>query len=115
MKILAPLNLRIGCINAALGIVMGAAGGHKKEWSQERKDIFHKALFYQFMNSVGMILSSISSYPQIPLALFLSGTILFSGSLYHRAFTDKQDYSKKYPPFGGTAMIIGWIYLSFMI
>lgn len=115
MKLLAPLNFRLGCFNTALGIIIGAAGGHKKEWSQERKDIFHKALFYQFMNSIGMILSSIYTYHQIPLGLFLAGTFLFSGPLFHRAFTDKQDFSKIYPPYGGICMIIGWVFLGVMI
>ena len=30
----------LGCLNCAFTIVMGAAGGHKKDWSLERKDIF---------------------------------------------------------------------------
>lgn len=115
MKFLAPLNYRLGCLNVALGIIIGAAGGHKKEWSQERKDIFHKALFYQFVSSVGLMVSSMSSYSNIPLVLFLTGTVLFSGSLYHRAFTDKTDLSKKFPPYGGMAMIAGWIFLGFMV
>ncbi len=115
MNFLAPINFRLGCFNVAIGIIMGAAGGHKKEWSQERKDIFHKALFYQFVSSIGMMVSSMSPYSPLPLALFISGTVLFSGSLYHRAFTDKQDLSKKLPPYGGMSMIIGWIFLGLMV
>ena len=116
MIFLSPLNFRIGCFNAALGIIMGAAGGHKKEWSQERKDIFHKALFYQFTNSVALMISSMTnSYTFVPISLFLGGTLLFSGSLYHRAFTDSQDLSKRLPPYGGIAMIIGWIFMGCVI
>lgn len=109
------MSFRLGCFNAALGIIIGAIGGHKKEWPQERKDIFQKALFYQFMNSVGLFASSICIYSKISSTLFISGTLLFSGSLYHRAFTDKQDLSKKFTPFGGMCMIFGWIFLGFFI
>lgn len=29
-----------GCISTIAGIIIGAAGGHKKEWNAERKEIF---------------------------------------------------------------------------
>jgi uncharacterized membrane protein YgdD (TMEM256/DUF423 family) len=40
------------------------------------------------------------------------GTVLFSGSLYHRGLTDKKTFSGVLTPFGGVSMIIGWILLA---
>jgi uncharacterized membrane protein YgdD (TMEM256/DUF423 family) len=38
-------------------VVIAARGGHREDWDQGRKDMFHKALFYHFMNNCGMIFS----------------------------------------------------------
>ncbi|EGR29343.1 inner membrane protein, putative [Ichthyophthirius multifiliis] len=103
----------LGCMNCAFLVIVGAAGGHKKEWTQERKDTFQKAQFYHFTNGAGIILSSfVNQSMQLSSVLFILGTALFCASLYHKAFTQKDDYSKIYPPFGGMCMILGWIALA---
>ena len=106
---------RFGCFNMALTIGIAASTGHKKDWSQERKELFQKGSFYQFMNCFGIILSSFTAYPFFPTFLFFSGITLFSFPLYHKAITQKENLSKKLPPFGGLSMIIGWIWMGIMI
>ena len=110
---------QFGCLSTALQIAIAASGGHKAEWSQERKDMFHKALFYQFMNSVGMIIAYFNMKGEkaylerksISAMLFMTGNLLFSFPLYYRCFTDNKKFSFL-NPFGGICMIIGWILLS---
>lgn len=60
-----------------------------------------------------MIVGSFNSPLNISTLFFGLGIVLFSGSLYHRAFTGKEDLSKRYPPFGGTCMILAWLLLAF--
>ena len=105
---------KLGCLNAAFTIIVGAAGGHKETWSQDRKNTFHKAQIYHFMNSLGMIVSSLSVNSPIPLFLFGCGTFLFCCPLYHKAFTDKKTLSGFLPPWGGMGMILAWISLAFL-
>lgn len=102
----------LGCLSSCVGIGIGAAGGHKKEWSQERKDLLTKATFYHFMSNAGMIVGSYNAPFNISTILFCAGIALFSGSLYHKAFTGTEDF-KKLPPYGGMAMIFGWLLLAF--
>lgn len=40
--------------------------------------------------------------------LFISGTTLFAGACYYRAFTGKDTYGKL-APVGGTLLIIAWL------
>ncbi|KAL4468801.1 hypothetical protein ABPG74_005304 [Tetrahymena malaccensis] len=101
-----------GCLSTALGIGIGAAGGHKKEWTQERKDLLTKATFYHFMSNAGMIIGSYNNPFNYSTILFLIGVACFSGSLYHKTFTNNEDF-KRLPPYGGMAMIFGWILLAF--
>jgi len=65
------------------------------------------------MSSAGMIVGSYNATFNISTVLFGLGICLFSGSLYHKAFTGKEDLSKRLPPFGGMCMILGWVLLSF--
>ncbi|KRX08286.1 hypothetical protein PPERSA_01747 [Pseudocohnilembus persalinus] len=105
--------LSIGCLSTTLLIGIGAAGGHKKEWSQERKDIFTKAQLYHFMCNVGIIAGSLVT-PQATISpyLFTLGIVFFSGTLFHRVWTDSKEFSK-FAPFGGISMMIGWALLAF--
>ncbi len=47
----------------------------------------------------------------VALALFLIGTILFSGSLYRMALTDLPLFAGA-APIGGTSFILGWLALA---
>lgn len=106
-------SYKLGCLSTAVGIIVGAAGGHNTHWPQERKDIFHKGLLYHFMNSVGMIFSSFNPSSTISSFLFGCGILLFCLPLYHRAFTDQKTLSGFLPPYGGFSMIFGWVLLAF--
>lgn len=60
-----------GCLSSLVGIAIGAAGGHKKEWDAERKEVFHKATFYHFMNNVGILVGIQYKYINIIRAYLL--------------------------------------------
>lgn len=97
---------------------MGAAGGHKP-WPMEQKLIFDRGLMFHFLNGIGMIFSSMPTVLGIdtnnlvaPFSLFSAGVLLFCVPLYHKSFTGKKTLSGYVPPFGGFAMILGWIVLA---
>ena len=105
----------MGCLSTAVQIVIASMGGHKSEWAQDRKDVFHKALFYHFMNNIGWILASKNLKSRNYSSIFFGlGTLLFSGVLYYRCFTNEKKYSFL-NPFGGVSMILGWVLLAFRL
>lgn len=105
-----PLLWKIGCINAAIAIVVASAGGHKP-WDEDRRKVFNTASKYHLFGSVGTIISSFK-YASYPGFMFLFGTLLFSGTAYYRCFKDDRSYNKLMP-IGGMLFIFGWIVLAF--
>lgn len=103
-----------GCLCMAGTIIMGAIGGHRKDWSEYQRETYHKAVFYQFMNSIGMLVASKSKSPKLPYTLFGMGIAFFCLPLYHKVIFQSEKYTK-IPPIGGISMIIGWIWLAIMV
>lgn len=95
----------------AFGILVGAAGGHKP-WPIEQKLIFDQGLMFNFLNGVGILASSVVEASILPVSCFGAGVILFCCPLYHKSFTGKKTLSGYLPPFGGFAMILGWVLLA---
>ncbi|CAD8203348.1 unnamed protein product [Paramecium octaurelia] len=104
-------GFKTGCLTIASGIIIGAAGGHKP-WPVEQKLIFDRGLMFHFLNGIGMIISSVQGVSVLPFSLFGTGVLLFCGPLYHKSFTGKKTLSNYLPPFGGFAMIFGWLLLA---
>ena len=104
---------RVGCIKAALTIVMASAGGHKYEWTPERRLLFSDAVKYSLANSMGIILTSMTTTSVVPAVLFGSATLLFCGPAWYKCFTGSSDFHK-FMPFGGMCMITSWLALAFM-
>ena len=106
----------IGCISSALRVVIGAIGGHRKDWNFEKQMTFQKALNYQFSNSIGMIIAAFTKNPFIPFSLFFMANILFCLPLYMQLFFhSKNKFLSKCPPLGGICMILGWFHLAFIV
>lgn len=103
-----------GCLSVAATIIMGAIGGHRKDWSENQRETYHKAVFYQFMNSIGMIVASRSKSPKFSYTLFGMGIAFFCLPLYHKVLFQSEKYSS-IPPLGGVSMIVGWIWLALMV
>jgi uncharacterized membrane protein YgdD (TMEM256/DUF423 family) len=102
-----------GCFTCAASIAFGAAGGHKVDWPQWKKDNHTKAMTLGLVSGIGILLSSMVSKSPIPGILFMSGTVGFCGPMYWKNFTDDTSFAK-FTPMGGSAMIGAWILLAFM-
>ncbi len=110
----------IGSLSGAIGVILGAFGSHglRKRLTSESMVTFEIGVRYQMVHALAMIAASIasgrwstSSLPSVAGWLFAIGTILFSGSLYLWALTQKR-WLGAITPFGGLAFIAGWVCLA---
>jgi uncharacterized membrane protein YgdD (TMEM256/DUF423 family) len=113
-------TLVTGAILGALGVALGAFGAHALKAMLEaggRTDTFELAVRYQFYHAfallaVGVIQQIINSrLIRLSSWCFLSGTLLFSGSLYLLCFTQNTSFALV-TPFGGILLLAGWILLT---
>lgn len=114
-----------GALFAALAVIFGAFGAHTlKETFQMPQDqlaIFDTGVRYQFYHSLALLITGIafSSFPARQLKLtttfFITGIILFSGSLYAMTILRLSGMSLGpvgvITPIGGLFFILGWIFL----
>lgn len=72
-------------------------------------NIFKKKFFPLFKYLIGSLVT-----PQAVISpyLFTLGIVFFSGTLFHRVWTDSKEFSK-FAPYGGISMMIGWALLAF--
>ncbi len=90
-----PQNLyfKLGALNLALGVCLGAFGGHglKKFATEYQIDVWKTAVQYQFIHGLGlMAVSQMRRRHHLVGGLFTTGIVLFSGSLYALVLTDKK-------------------------
>lgn len=121
------MNTRIiktGILLALLSIITGAFGAHalKQRVAESVMPIFETAVRYQLYHSIALIISGIlfkefsNMYIKIAGYLFISGIILFSGSLYFLTFIkgyniNGLDWTGIITPIGGLLFIAGWFTL----
>lgn len=86
------LALNFSCFNVAIGIVVGAAGGHKP-WQPETKQLFDRAQMFHFLCAIGMLVASqptvasmFTTTPGLPFWLLQNGILSFCVPLYLKAF-----------------------------
>jgi uncharacterized membrane protein YgdD (TMEM256/DUF423 family) len=110
----------ISSLSGAIGVMLGAFGSHglRQRLTSESMVTFEIGVRYQMYHALAMIAASIasgrwstSSLPSVAGWLFAIGTILFSGSLYLLALTQKR-WLGAITPFGGLAFIAGWVCLA---
>jgi|SaaInlStandDraft_1057018.scaffolds.fasta_scaffold00503_26 uncharacterized membrane protein YgdD (TMEM256/DUF423 family) len=115
--------IRIIALLGALSVAMGAFAAHGLEASLSPKlmGTMRTAVLYQFLHSLallGIIFLPEQSFYSNRLnwvaRTFLTGIILFSGSLYALIFTGVSALGL-ITPLGGTAFIIGWVILFFSV
>ncbi len=107
----------IGCVMLAIGVALGAFGAHGLEEMlvrTDRLDTFETAVQYHFYNSLGILLIGVmcKMHPGAFNAsgwLILTGTIIFSGSLYILCFTGITILGA-ITPVGGVLLILGWLF-----
>jgi len=116
--------LQTAALIGAVAVALGAFGAHalKKMVSDATLNIFETAVRYQFYHVFALAIVAVAfrDYPGKWLTwsggLFISGIILFSGSLYLLTYfkaTAKSgfDWVGVITPFGGLAFIAGWVCL----
>lgn len=111
--------LVFGAVLACLGVALGAFGAHAlKNMLTEagNLDIFETAVKYQFYHAFALIITGMLIERDFSKQFsragwsFLTGSIIFCGSLYLICFTG-QKFFGAIAPIGGTAFIAGWIFL----
>jgi uncharacterized membrane protein YgdD (TMEM256/DUF423 family) len=116
MNALARNILVTGGLLMALGIILGAVGTHalRARLTPDDLGIFETAVRYHIYNALGLlIIGAIALVATPPLLrwsawLIVAGIVLFSGSLY-AASLGAPRFIHMLPPFGGLALIAGWI------
>ena len=120
--------LIISGISGALCVALGAIGAHalKEKLPSENLQAFETAVKYQFYHTLALILLAILSekiqtrFLNYSSALFITGIILFSFSLYFLALrplmgigNEAMKWIGAITPFGGVSFILAWLMLTF--
>ena len=112
----------IGAIFLALAVGTGAFGAHglRDKLGAYEMGIWEKAVFYQFMHSLGMLI--VALLPRTGTVavnassnvcwLLSAGILIFCGSLYTLALTGVRTLGA-ITPIGGVCFIAGWLLLAY--
>ncbi|MBY0478729.1 MAG: DUF423 domain-containing protein [Chitinophagaceae bacterium] len=114
--------LKISFLLAALAVGMGAFGAHAlRELLDERSlQTYQTAVLYQFFHVFALALTGLlmkqnhNSWYKRAGYLFITGIVLFSGSLYTLTFlkaaaVEAVSWLGAVTPFGGVCFIVGWV------
>jgi len=114
--------LKIGAAMGGISVLLGAFGAHQlKEYlNPEVMATFQTGVTYQFYHSIAILLAGVlhKRYPNDWIVwagrLFITGTILFSGSLYLLAMLKSiKDVGLQgfglLTPLGGLLLVSGWL------
>ena len=117
MAIPAARAFRLTAILGFLGVALGAFGAHglKPLFAQHplAQLWWEKAVFYQLVHTVVMlIVCGLRPFLAGPWLLFGGGIVLFSGSLYLLALTDRLWLGQWFTPLGGLCFLAGWVWLA---
>lgn len=112
-------TLIIAAISGMLAVMLGAFGAHglKKIISPEMLEVYKTGVQYQFYHTIALlavgILMSFNQSKALKWSanLFMTGIILFSGSLYVLAISEITVLGA-ITPLGGIAFIGGWVLLA---
>ena len=111
-------TLTIAAVSGMTAVMLGAFGAHalRKIITPEMLEVFKTGVQYQFYHTFALLAVGIlmhfgeSKALKASANLFLTGIILFSGSLYALALTGIKPLGIV-TPFGGVAFIAGWVML----
>lgn len=113
------LFFALGSILACLGVAAGAFGAHalRSRLAPDRLQTFDLAVRYQLYHAFALLAAAWAGgrWPGRTVEaagwVFLGGVVVFSGSLYLLAITDRRRWGAV-TPIGGIALIAGWILLA---
>ena len=105
----------LGCILAGLGVAAGAFGTHALQGaiSADLLVVYGTAARYQMVHAIALLFVGLAAgrWPDrrwdVAGWLFVSGTIVFSGSLYILALTGSR-WLGAITPIGGAGFLAGW-------
>jgi uncharacterized membrane protein YgdD (TMEM256/DUF423 family) len=119
MKLTINFNrifLRIAAISGFISVALGAYGSHglKSLLSEKYLNTFLTGVEYQASHSLALLFVSLLPATSKPARAagwsFISGIVLFSGSLYLLALTGIRSLGI-ITPFGGLLLLAGWFFL----
>ena len=113
------LWIAVGAFQGALGVMMGAFGGHalRDTLSVRHLDVYEVAVRYQMYHAfaliaVGLLATRIESWQLKAAGIsFFAGSVLFSGSLYLLTLAGLK-WLGAVTPVGGLGLIAGWLFLA---
>jgi len=109
--------LRIGAVVMALGVAAGAFGAHGLEGRVDADliEVWKTGARYHLIHGLALCgLGVLPNAPWLPGWLFLTGTVVFAGSLYALTLTGVR-WLGAITPIGGLCFIAGWIALAVMV
>jgi len=109
----------LGALLAGLGVVLGAFGAHALRATLSLEDLatFEIGVRYQMYHALALFVVAWATtqwpVPTVHAAgwLFVTGIVVFSGSLYVLVLTG-QRWLGAITPIGGVALILGWALLA---
>lgn len=120
----SPLTLRSTLVFAAISgmtaVMLGAFGAHALQEqliASGRLETFNLAVEYQFYHTLALLATGLiaqhgkTRHLSIAAVAFISGILIFSGSLYVLAIFEVPR-AGAITPFGGIGLITGWLFLS---
>jgi uncharacterized membrane protein YgdD (TMEM256/DUF423 family) len=114
-----PNWILVGCLSAALAVMLGAYGAHgiQAKVSQADYEVWKTAVLYQAIHALALVLFGIfaelraregRTASAVPGWTFLLGTLCFSGPLYGHPL-DAPAWTLHLAPVGGLALMLGWV------
>lgn len=112
--------LSIGAVLGATAVVMGAFGAHalKGILTVDQLRAYHTGVAYQFYHVFAIMLCGLMPGNQHAVLLnraaylFLTGIVLFSGSLYCLTIFPFLQFLGIVTPLGGISFVAGWLFLA---
>ena len=108
----------LAALLVGLGVAAGAFGAHalRDLLAPNLMNAYEKGVLYQLIHSIALLTlaQSTLSDPIVRRAsiFFISGVVIFSGSLYLLAITG-QRWLGAITPIGGISFMLGWAYLAY--
>ncbi|HJX08048.1 MAG TPA: DUF423 domain-containing protein [Actinomycetota bacterium] len=107
-----------GALLGLIGVAAGAFGAHaiRSRVTSERLDNWKTAADYELWHALATIASGLiavrwaSGAAAVAGWCFVAGVLLFCGSLYALALTDRRRWGAV-TPFGGVLFLAGWAFL----
>ena len=107
---------------AALAILFGAFGSHalKERLSAQSLEVYDIATRYLMFHALGILSIALLGFQlpreslEMPVIMMISGTSIFSGSLYLIAMLNYKKLGMV-TPIGGLLLIVSWLLLAYNI